>query len=297
MLTARSLLNGQEDFCTFQIVLPKPFYAISLVWNIIRKYVPESISTQVKGMRAFQNMTGCCFDVPDNMAARFEDIFTHEAEERGIDFTINRAKELPELKEDDTQGGYGAQRGGQGSWGGQSQGGRFQGNQRQGGYGGQSQGYGNQRQGGYGGQSQGYGGQSQGYGGQSQGGYGAQAQGGNGYNTRSQDNGYGAPPRNGGGAGGAGGAGGHSSGENSVFMGNLGEADQRQVESMFSAENLKPLRIRVLTDDTGRSKGAAFVDFASAGEATAACRLDGKEMANSHRRLRINPANSKPGPR
>lgn len=88
-----------------------------------------------------------------------------------------------------------------------------------------------------------------------------------------------------------------SSGENSVFVGNLGDADQQTISSMFQSLGVKPLRIRIMVDDqTGRSKGAAFVDFGSAQEAQTACTFDGKEGLQG-RRLRINPANSKPGTR
>lgn len=80
-------------------------------------------------------------------------------------------------------------------------------------------------------------------------------------------------------------------------MGNLGDADQQTITQMFSNYGVKPMRIRVLVDDTtGRSKGAAFVDFGSAHEAQQACTLDGKEGMKG-RSLRINPANSKPGTR
>jgi hypothetical protein len=37
-------------------------------------------------MRAFKDMTGAVFDVPDALAARIEDIFSHEEEERRTDF-------------------------------------------------------------------------------------------------------------------------------------------------------------------------------------------------------------------
>lgn len=50
------------------------------------------------------------------------------------------------------------------------------------------------------------------------------------------------------------------------------------IEDFFQNEKFRPLRIRVLTDDTGRSKGAAFIDFGSSAEAQDACRLDGREM-------------------
>lgn len=51
-------------------------------------------------MRAFKDMTGAVFDVPDALANRIEDIFSHESEERRTDFVFSKAKELPELKED-----------------------------------------------------------------------------------------------------------------------------------------------------------------------------------------------------
>ena len=45
-------------------------------------------------MRAFKDMTGAVFDIPDSLAARVEDIFSHETEERRVDFVFGRAKEL-----------------------------------------------------------------------------------------------------------------------------------------------------------------------------------------------------------
>lgn len=104
-MIARSMLNGQENMVTYQITMDKPFYAISLVWNVIRKYCPETISTQVKGMRAFKDMTGAVFDIPEHLSTRVEDIFIHECEERRVDFKFARATELPELKEDENRYG------------------------------------------------------------------------------------------------------------------------------------------------------------------------------------------------
>ena len=51
----------------------------------------------------------------------------------------------------------------------------------------------------------------------------------------------------------------------------------------------------MLTDESGKSKGAAFVDFADSYSASEACKLDGREAGPSRRRMRINPAGSKPG--
>ena len=85
--------------------------------------------------------------------------------------------------------------------------------------------------------------------------------------------------------------------DNSVFVGGLGEVRQSDVEQIFLGSNLKPVRVRVLTDATGKSKGAAFVDFADSYSAQEACKLDGREAGPNRRRMRINPAGSKPGPR
>lgn len=52
-------------------------------------------------MRAFKDMNGVVFDVPEDNIERFEDIFNHMKSERRIDYEIDRAKALPELKEDD----------------------------------------------------------------------------------------------------------------------------------------------------------------------------------------------------
>ena len=82
-------------------------------------------------------MTGACFDVPSEIAQRFEDIFKYEESERRVDFKVSRAKELPELKEDDRmmggQGG-GYNNGYNNGYGGM-QNGRFNGAQSRGGYG------------------------------------------------------------------------------------------------------------------------------------------------------------------
>ena len=98
--------------------MEKPFYSVSMVWNVVRRYVPEQISANVRSMRAFKDMTGACFDVPTDIATRFEDIFKYEQAERRCDFNVARCKDLPELKEDDRmaggQSGYGGGYGGNG---------------------------------------------------------------------------------------------------------------------------------------------------------------------------------------
>ena len=43
--------------------MEKPFYAISLVWNILRRFLPENITQNIKGMRCFKDNQGAVFDV------------------------------------------------------------------------------------------------------------------------------------------------------------------------------------------------------------------------------------------
>ena len=236
VLEARSMLNGQEGMVTFQMIFEKPFYSVSMVWNVIRRYCPEDIVQNVKVMRAFKDMSGACFDVPDHFAERFADIFEYEEKERRTDFRVSKAKELPELKEDDNRAfggmpgqgyGGGGYQGGGGGYQGRG-GGGYQGRggyQQRGGFGGGRGGYG----GGYQGNSYGGGGDGEG----GRGGFGGDRGGRGGYQGR-------------GGGFGGGGGGAPRNNEASVFVGNLGDSDQRTVEDLFMSFGLRPQRIRIL---------------------------------------------------
>jgi len=70
-MSQRSLLNGQEDCVTFQVTMEKPFYAVSLVWNILRRYLPENVTQNIKGMRCFKDSCGAVFDVLASDAQKF----------------------------------------------------------------------------------------------------------------------------------------------------------------------------------------------------------------------------------
>jgi hypothetical protein len=113
-----------------ELKVSKPFYGMTFIWNTLKKFLPANITDNIRGMRAFKDLTGAVFDVAEHDIARFDDIFDHLKEEKRIDFEIGRAKSLPELKEEEgyggASGGYGAQRyggGGGGYGGGQSYGG------------------------------------------------------------------------------------------------------------------------------------------------------------------------------
>jgi hypothetical protein len=51
-------------------------------------------------MRCFKDNKGAVFDVPVEHMDRFEEIFEHEAQARQSDFQLQKATELPDLKED-----------------------------------------------------------------------------------------------------------------------------------------------------------------------------------------------------
>ena len=54
----------------------------------------------------------------------------------------------------------------------------------------------------------------------------------------------------------------------SCFVGNMDfNMDQHSVMDMFKSEGLQPVSVRIMKDDQGRSKGAAFIDFGSANDA------------------------------
>ena len=58
--------------------MDKPFHAVSLVWNILRRYLPENIASNIRGMKCFKDNKGACFDVQASDTDRFCDIFEHE---------------------------------------------------------------------------------------------------------------------------------------------------------------------------------------------------------------------------
>jgi hypothetical protein len=107
VLETRSLLSGQEKYVTFALKMTQPFHGVTLVWTILRKHLPENITNEIRGMRAYRDMTGAVFDVAEEHIQRFTDVFDHLKAENRIEFTIEKAKTLPELREDDSSaGGY-----------------------------------------------------------------------------------------------------------------------------------------------------------------------------------------------
>lgn len=64
-LGQRSLLTGEEKHITYQLDLQTVLHGVGLVWNILRRVLPEAVVSQLKGMRALAAMNGAVFDVPE----------------------------------------------------------------------------------------------------------------------------------------------------------------------------------------------------------------------------------------
>lgn len=65
ILTSRSLLTGQENCITIEMKFENSFFAVSFVWNILKKFLTESIVNGIRGMRMYKDQKGVVFDVPD----------------------------------------------------------------------------------------------------------------------------------------------------------------------------------------------------------------------------------------
>jgi RNA recognition motif-containing protein len=80
-----------------------------------------------------------------------------------------------------------------------------------------------------------------------------------------------------------------------IFVGNLSfEATEQDLNDLFSADDRKVDRVSIVTDrDTGRSRGFAFVEMATADAAAEAITAhDGKDLHG--RAMRVNEAHDKP---
>ncbi|MHC4549284.1 MAG: RNA recognition motif domain-containing protein [Planctomycetota bacterium] len=80
-----------------------------------------------------------------------------------------------------------------------------------------------------------------------------------------------------------------------IFVGNISfEATEQDLHDLFSADGRQVERVSIVTDrDTGRPRGFAFVEMASASDTSAAiAALDGQELHG--RALRVNEAHDKP---
>lgn len=204
-IKARSMLTGQEKFISFNLQTDAEFNGVSYVWGILRRLLPQDIVDGIRGMRMHNDKKGAIFDIDEHHADRVIDLYQNEvSERRQMSYTLEVAKTLPDLFEQDVpMGGFGGSRGGFGGGRG-SFGGRSGGFSRGRGGGGSRGGYG-RPQSSFGGFGGGRGGNSSGSNGYSNGGssYGRS----NGYNTSNggggRSNGYSSGGRSNGYSGGS----------------------------------------------------------------------------------------------
>jgi ATP-dependent RNA helicase DDX21 len=123
----RSMLTGQEHFVTYDLKTDVEFRGVSFVWGILRRLLPQEIVDAIRGMRMYNDRKGAVFDVPEEHAGRVTDLYENEKEQRrSMSYTLEQAKELPDLFEADAppmdnrrgfgggRSGYGGGRGGYG---------------------------------------------------------------------------------------------------------------------------------------------------------------------------------------
>jgi hypothetical protein len=71
---------------------------------MLKRVVPEEIKGKIRGLKVFKSMDGCVFDFPEDSHKLFEEIIFND-KYHGINYTLSKAEELPELLE--TENVYG----------------------------------------------------------------------------------------------------------------------------------------------------------------------------------------------
>jgi hypothetical protein len=97
-IKSRSLLVGAEGFITYQIKYNSTFNHIGYVWSMLKRVIPEEVKGKVRGLKVFKSMDGCVFDYPEDGHTIFEEIMFND-KLHGINYTLTKAEELPELLE------------------------------------------------------------------------------------------------------------------------------------------------------------------------------------------------------
>lgn len=100
---------------------------------MLKRVVPEETKGKIRGLKVFKSMDGCAFDFPEDGHKLFEEIIFND-KMHGLNYTLSKAEELPELLEAENVyggnnfGGNNNSRGGN-SFGGNNRGGNsFNGN-------------------------------------------------------------------------------------------------------------------------------------------------------------------------
>lgn len=67
---------------------------------MLKRVIPEDVKGKIRGLKVFKTMDGCVFDFPEDSHTLFEEIIFND-KFHGINYTLSKAEELPELLEAD----------------------------------------------------------------------------------------------------------------------------------------------------------------------------------------------------
>ncbi len=230
---------------------------------MLKRVIPEEVKGKIRGLKVFKSMDGCVFDYPEDAHTLFEEIMFND-KLHGVNYTLTKAEELPELLEPDNV--YGG-----------SNNNNFNNNSRSFG------GYNNNRDGGFNNN------RSRDFSSNNRGG----DRNGNGYGNREGNRSFSAQ------AGGSN-RGGNSSSNNregrlDIFVGNLSSgADSNTVINFLQQNRIDTgdVDVRLVNDkDTGSFKGFGFISCFDKEKYANILQLTGK-MING-RTVRINDASEK----
>lgn len=67
---------------------------------MLKRVIPEDVKGKIRGLKVFKSMDGCVFDYPEDSHTLFEEIIFND-KFHGVNYTLSKAEELPELLEAD----------------------------------------------------------------------------------------------------------------------------------------------------------------------------------------------------
>jgi ATP-dependent RNA helicase DDX21 len=102
-MKSRSVLCGAEGYITYSIKCNSTFQHSGYIWSLFKRILPENIRQKVRGLRQFKTMDGCVFDFPEEGHTEFEEIVFND-KLYGINYTLTKTEELPELVDVDEKG-------------------------------------------------------------------------------------------------------------------------------------------------------------------------------------------------
>jgi len=71
---------------------------------MLKRVLPEDVKGKIRGLKVFKTMDGCVFDYPEDGHTLFEEILFND-KFHGINYTLSKIEELPELLEADNNNG------------------------------------------------------------------------------------------------------------------------------------------------------------------------------------------------